>query len=364
MRFILLPGHRFDTVGAAPLIKDIEFGGLIADKAFDSNWIIEDMNKRKAKIVISQHQRRAQPLDIDKDIYKWRHLIENFFGKLKEFKRIAMRSDKTDQSFEAMIYLATAVKDYEVVNWLENVGNAVHGDDYPAELNQRLLYRLHASGEGVQTPVLAVSLLSVRVLKGGEFGGNYAQPNASDFAPERAPKYYRDTDIEIVSQLSAASRGAYYSARPLSGELLQRIVTTGRAYWLDHKRQPLRWGNTREGRIEWRQASKRGVVPCLLVPGTIALNAEPPVYVDESVRDDRTGGAELAAEACPPAPVGTGDSAQPAHGSIASSWPTSAGTSSRPAAGSASDCCADRGAARPDIAPAAGPDESEFLLLP
>jgi len=109
VRFILLPGHRFDTVGLAPLIKDIEFGGLIADKAFDSNWIIEDLNERKAKIVISQHQRRTKPLDIDKDIYKWRHLIENFFGKLKEFKRIAMRSDKTDSSFEAMIYLATAV---------------------------------------------------------------------------------------------------------------------------------------------------------------------------------------------------------------------------------------------------------------
>jgi len=91
------------------LIKDIEFGGLIADKAFDSNWIIEDMHERRAKIVISQHQRRAQPLDIDKDIYKWRHLIENFFSKLKEFKRIAMRSDKTDGSFEAMIYLAAAV---------------------------------------------------------------------------------------------------------------------------------------------------------------------------------------------------------------------------------------------------------------
>jgi transposase len=108
VRFILLPGHRFDTVGLA-LIKDIEFGGLIADKAFDSNWIIEDMNNRRAKIVISQHQRRAQPLDIAKDIYKWRHLIENFFGKLKEFKPIAMRSDKTESSFEAMIYLATAV---------------------------------------------------------------------------------------------------------------------------------------------------------------------------------------------------------------------------------------------------------------
>jgi transposase len=109
VRFVLLPGHRFDTVGVAPLIKDIEFGGLIADKAFDSDTIIAAMNARRAKIVISQHPRRSQPLDIDKEIYKWRHLIENFFGKIKEFKRIAMRSDKTDQSFTAMIYAAAAV---------------------------------------------------------------------------------------------------------------------------------------------------------------------------------------------------------------------------------------------------------------
>ena len=109
VRFVPLPGHRFDTVGVAPLIKDIEFGGLIADKAFDSDTIVADMNARRAKIVISQHPRRSQPLDIDKEIYKWRHLIENFFGKIKEFKRIAMRSDKTDQSFTAMIYAAAAV---------------------------------------------------------------------------------------------------------------------------------------------------------------------------------------------------------------------------------------------------------------
>ncbi|MCO6419943.1 IS5/IS1182 family transposase, partial [Siccirubricoccus sp. KC 17139] len=42
-------------------------------------------------------------------VYMWRHLIENFFCKLKEFKRIAMRSDKTDHSFSAMIHLAAAV---------------------------------------------------------------------------------------------------------------------------------------------------------------------------------------------------------------------------------------------------------------
>ena len=109
VRFVLLPGQRFDTVGVAPLIEGIEFGALIADKAFDSNDIIADLNERGAKVVISQHPRRATPLQIDTEMYKWRHLIENFFCKLKEFKRIAMRADKTDQSFEAMIYLAAAV---------------------------------------------------------------------------------------------------------------------------------------------------------------------------------------------------------------------------------------------------------------
>jgi transposase len=109
VRFKLLPGHRFDTVGVAPLIDGVEFGGLIADKAFDSDAIIAELNERGVKVVISQHPRRSRPLAIDAEIYKWRHLIENFFGKLKEFKRIALRADKTDQSFEAMIYLAAAI---------------------------------------------------------------------------------------------------------------------------------------------------------------------------------------------------------------------------------------------------------------
>lgn len=109
VRFELLPGHRFDTVGVAPLLSGISFGALLADKAFDSDTIITDLNARGAKVVISQHPRRSKPLKIDAEVYKWRHLIENFFCKLKEFKRIAMRAEKTDGSFKAMIYLAAAV---------------------------------------------------------------------------------------------------------------------------------------------------------------------------------------------------------------------------------------------------------------
>ena len=85
------------------------FGAFIADKAFDSDAIVADLNERGAKIVISQHPRRAKPIPMDAEMYKWRHLIENFFCKLKEFKRIAMRACKTDRSFEAMIYLAATV---------------------------------------------------------------------------------------------------------------------------------------------------------------------------------------------------------------------------------------------------------------
>jgi transposase len=109
VRFVLLPGHRYDTVGVAPLIDGLSFGALIADTAFDSNAIIADLDARGAKIVIAQHQRRSRKLPIDAEMYKWRHLIENFFGKLKEFKRIAMRADKTDSSFTAIIHLAAAV---------------------------------------------------------------------------------------------------------------------------------------------------------------------------------------------------------------------------------------------------------------
>ena len=109
VRFTLLPGQRHDTVGVAPLIEGVAFGALIADKAFDANWIIKEMDERGSAVVISQHPNRREPRPIDRDLYAWRHLVENVFGKLKEFKRIAMRADKTDQSFAALIYLCAAV---------------------------------------------------------------------------------------------------------------------------------------------------------------------------------------------------------------------------------------------------------------
>ena len=72
-------------------------------------WIIKELMRRKAEIVISQHPERAAPRDIDREVYKWRHRIENYFGKLKEYKRIALRACRTDSSFAAMIHAGAAV---------------------------------------------------------------------------------------------------------------------------------------------------------------------------------------------------------------------------------------------------------------
>ena len=106
---MLLPGQRFDTVGVPPLIDGLAFDALIGDTAFDSNSIIADLNERGSKIVISPHPRRASPLPTDAEIYKWRHLIENFFCKLKEYRAIATRYDKTARNFLAAIHLAAAI---------------------------------------------------------------------------------------------------------------------------------------------------------------------------------------------------------------------------------------------------------------
>ena len=70
----------------------------LTDALGNSNTIIADLDARGAKAVIAPHPRRVQPRPLDAEMYKWRHLIENVFGKLKEFKRIPTRADKPTQA--------------------------------------------------------------------------------------------------------------------------------------------------------------------------------------------------------------------------------------------------------------------------
>jgi transposase len=108
VRFILLPGQRHDSIGAEPILQDLNFDALLADKAFDNNALRLNLNERGVQAVIPSKANRKQPIPCDFEMYKWRHLVENFFCALKQFRRIATRYEKTDESFKAMIYLASA----------------------------------------------------------------------------------------------------------------------------------------------------------------------------------------------------------------------------------------------------------------
>ena len=108
VRFLLLPGQAHDMKGVAPLIRGVSFGALLADKAFDANWLLEELDERGATAVIPPRSNRKHERPYDTHAYKWRHLVENYFAKIKEFRGIATRYDKTDCSYAANWNLVAA----------------------------------------------------------------------------------------------------------------------------------------------------------------------------------------------------------------------------------------------------------------
>ena len=109
INFILMPGQGHDSTGVGALLDGLTFGAFLGDKAFDTDALRADLQGRGAKAVIPGRRSRKLAVEYDREMYKWRHQVENFFARIKEFRRIATRYDKTDASFAAMIYLASAV---------------------------------------------------------------------------------------------------------------------------------------------------------------------------------------------------------------------------------------------------------------
>jgi transposase len=107
--FHLTGGQEHDLAGADAWLPTLEAETLIADKAFDADQrVLAPLAEAGKTAVIPPRQTRKTPRAFDKDLYKARHLIENFFAKLKQFRAIATRYDKTAQCFLAGIHLAAA----------------------------------------------------------------------------------------------------------------------------------------------------------------------------------------------------------------------------------------------------------------
>src|SRR4051812_43175898 len=108
--FHLTGGQEHDLAGADALLPELEGETLIADKAFDADErVLEPLAESGKTAVIPPRKTRKTPRAFDKHLYKARHLIENFFAKLKQFRAIATRYDKTARCFLAGIHLAAAI---------------------------------------------------------------------------------------------------------------------------------------------------------------------------------------------------------------------------------------------------------------
>ncbi len=92
------------------MLPDPAADALIADKAFDAEErVLQPLARAGKTAVIPPKANREEPRPHDKDLYKARHLIENFFARLKQYRAIATRCDKRAIHFLGAIHLAAAV---------------------------------------------------------------------------------------------------------------------------------------------------------------------------------------------------------------------------------------------------------------
>lgn len=109
LRFLLTPGQAHDLTGADALLPKMTANLLIADRAFDADArVLRPLAAAGKSAVIPPRPNRLTPRQFDRELYKARHLIENFFCRLKQFRAIATRYDKTARNFLAAIHLAAA----------------------------------------------------------------------------------------------------------------------------------------------------------------------------------------------------------------------------------------------------------------
>jgi transposase len=104
--FLLTPGQAHDLEGADAFLPAITAEVVLADRAFDAaERFLTPLEKAGKKVVVPSKKSRKVQRDIDQELYKERHRIENFFAKLKQFRAIATRYDKTARNFLAAVYL-------------------------------------------------------------------------------------------------------------------------------------------------------------------------------------------------------------------------------------------------------------------
>jgi transposase len=109
VKFVTTPGYTSDCTQALTLLQGETASYVIADKGYDSDEIIAQIERMGSLPVIPSKMNRKHQRKHDVHIYKERNLIERLFNRLKQFRKLATRYEKYQINFEALIYLASTM---------------------------------------------------------------------------------------------------------------------------------------------------------------------------------------------------------------------------------------------------------------
>ncbi len=109
LRFLLTGGQRHDITQAEALIFGYEFERVIADKSYAAEDFLLFIAEKEAEAVIPPRKNRKESREYDKHLYKERHLVECFIGKIKYYRRIFSRFDKLDRRYLGFLSFASVL---------------------------------------------------------------------------------------------------------------------------------------------------------------------------------------------------------------------------------------------------------------
>ena len=109
VEFILTGGQEADVTQAEPLMRGHETDAVIADKAYDSDAIIDAAKRRGAEAVIPSKRNRKVRREYDEHLYKERKKVEWFINLLKQYRRVATRYEKTARNFLGFVHMAATM---------------------------------------------------------------------------------------------------------------------------------------------------------------------------------------------------------------------------------------------------------------
>ena len=109
IRLFITPGCDADITHAETLLTAMPATELVADKGYDSDAFREHLQARGVRPCIPPRSNRKNPQRYSKASYRKRHVVENFFERIKNFRRVATRYDKLAETFLGFVCLAAAI---------------------------------------------------------------------------------------------------------------------------------------------------------------------------------------------------------------------------------------------------------------